>query len=369
MGKDGLGYDIISFGTSSTGEEPRWFSLDIQLNLARFNIFVESSDFTNSPARYAEFEKYFAYLFAENHHDPGVFVEENQPDEIDLDECFDWAVAPCLAEFERLSPALPPTAPGDLTLAHFIATSAFCCDLIAADDVLVAGEVKPDPLGDEQTPPASLNDDNTPTTWTTSFPSFRTKEVSVICEDPADPLDSNSSRVRIGEKELTFLQGLGPDSELLKKDLAVYEKIAAAKFEPEVRTSRVYGVVRNEKDQLVGYLLHVIEKRKPLIFALGRDTPSDVKERWADQIRFSVSALHGAGVVWGDANPHNVLIDKNSDAWIVGFMGGYRGKEDAQVGKEEASTETDLEGLDGILEFIDRGGDEDLEAFWSDGEE
>ncbi|KAK3900226.1 hypothetical protein C8A05DRAFT_17449 [Staphylotrichum tortipilum] len=268
-----------------------------------------------------------------------------------------------------MASALPPTAPGELTLAHFVATSAFYCELSATDDVLAPGEIEPEDLGEDLTPPpGSPEGDDAAAPWTTSFPSFRTTEVAVICEDPADPFDSNRSRVRIDEQELTLLQGLGSDAELLKRDIAVFEKIAAAKFEPEVRTDRVYGIVRNEKDHLVGYLLYVTEKRKPLIFALGRKTPEDVKERWAEQIRFTLTALHEAGIAWGNAIPHNVLIDKPGDAWIVGLMRGH-GKGEVDTGKEE-TMERDREGLDGILEFIDRGGDEDLQAFfWSYGED
>jgi len=47
-------------------------------------------------------------------------------------------------------------------------------------------------------------------------------------------------------------------------------------------------------------------------------------------------------------------------------MGCYS-KTGVELGKEE-SMEMDLEGLDSILEFIDRDRDEDFKGFWSDNE-
>ncbi|KAK0645224.1 hypothetical protein DIS24_g8123 [Lasiodiplodia hormozganensis] len=34
-----------------------------------------------------------------------------------------------------------------------------------------------------------------------------------------------------------------------------------------------------------------------------------------------VLALHKAGIVWGDVNPHNIVIDDRSAAWVVDFGG------------------------------------------------
>lgn len=33
--------------------------------------------------------------------------------------------------------------------------------------------------------------------------------------------------------------------------------------------------------------------------------------------------LSSHDIVWGDAHPGNMVIDKNFDAWVVDFRGGY----------------------------------------------
>jgi len=69
-----------------------------------------------------------------------------------------------------------------------------------------------------------------------------------------------------------------------------------------------------------------------------------------DQVTSILAQLHKAGIVWGDAKPDNVLIDKNDDAWIIDFGGGYsRGV----VEREKSGTlEGDLQGLEKIVEYV-----------------
>jgi hypothetical protein len=60
--------------------------------------------------------------------------------------------------------------------------------------------------------------------------------------------------------------------------------------------------------------------------------------------------LHEAGVVWGDVKAANVLIDKDNNAWIIGFGGGCT---EGWVDCEKAGTvEGDLQGLANIMDFI-----------------
>jgi RIO-like serine/threonine protein kinase len=80
------------------------------------------------------------------------------------------------------------------------------------------------------------------------------------------------------------------------------------------------------------------------------DTPASTKQKWVDQVTDTLTQLNKAGIVWADAKPDSILIDKNYDAWIIDFGGGYtRGF----VEKEKAGTiESDLQGLEKIVEYI-----------------
>jgi RIO-like serine/threonine protein kinase len=44
-------------------------------------------------------------------------------------------------------------------------------------------------------------------------------------------------------------------------------------------------------------------------------------ERWEKQVTAIVQELHAHGIVWGDVNPMNIVIDKAMDAWVIDFGG------------------------------------------------
>jgi hypothetical protein len=352
-------YRILSFTTSKEDDNSQWFTLEIKLHASRFRISVSPSNFHNSVIRSDEFQKYFALLLSEKD-DPNDSVEEsaqeedegNPPGDTSLDDCFDWAIIPCLDQFERLSPAPPPLKNGEqLSLSHFLAVNLFECDLTAVDDVLAPGEIEPiDDYTDENFWPSPRPAPGPTDAWTTSFPSFSPTEITVICDDPAHPFDSNPSQVRVGQQRLFFKEGFDLDDMVMKKEVETYEKIAVANFGPDVRTARLYGVVQNDKNQLVGLLLCHIEEDAPLTFAVGPDTLSASKDRWARQIRDTMAALHGVGIVWGDAKPDNILIDVHGDAWLIDFGGG---RTEGWVDSDKAGTvDGDLQGLERILNFI-----------------
>jgi tRNA A-37 threonylcarbamoyl transferase component Bud32 len=63
-----------------------------------------------------------------------------------------------------------------------------------------------------------------------------------------------------------------------------------------------------------------------------------------------VKELHRVGAVWGDAKTDNILIDKDSNAWVIDFEGGYT---EGWVDEDKAGTEEgDLQGLGKILDRI-----------------
>lgn len=75
----------------------------------------------------------------------------------------------------------------------------------------------------------------------------------------------------------------------------------------------------------------------------------DIKEResysgkWCDQVLSTIQTLHRSGIIWGDVNAHNVLIDRGNDAWVIDLDGG--GRPDHQLQPSEANKETELEAV------------------------
>ncbi|KAJ4291331.1 hypothetical protein N0V88_006337 [Collariella sp. IMI 366227] len=262
-------------------------------------------------------------------------------------------------EIWRLSPAPPAPKDGQLTLSHFLPNAFFKCNLTAVYEVLAHQDLKSLEMGEDLWPPGHPDREEP---WTTSFPSFRPAEVLVICDNPEQPFDPafRPKNVRIGQQLLVFKEAMDRDDNITKEEVETYERIESAGFGPSVRVSRLYGVVRNERNQLVGVLLYPIEKETSLRFAVGSKTTDAQKNRWAQQIQGTLAALHRIGIVWGASHPYNVLIDVHGDAWVTNFVGGrIEWWVDAD---KEGTVDGDLQGLGRILAFIKAGGDGLMES-------
>lgn len=81
-----------------------------------------------------------------------------------------------------------------------------------------------------------------------------------------------------------------------------------------------------------------------------KEIPLALRRKWDQQVSSAVAYLHDSGVVWGDAKAENVLVDRDDNAWVIGFGGGYtRG----WVGKGRMETIAgDQEGLSRIKELL-----------------
>ncbi|ERF73241.1 hypothetical protein EPUS_08792 [Endocarpon pusillum Z07020] len=93
------------------------------------------------------------------------------------------------------------------------------------------------------------------------------------------------------------------------------------------------------------------ERIPPNLGSLNLDSVAKLRrKKWARQIRSIVQQLHDIGVVWGDAKPGNILIDKKDDAWIVDFGGSWtEGWVDPELAE---SMKVDLQALKRIIEFL-----------------
>lgn len=359
-------YVLSSYTTSNKEENIDWFFFEIKLNGKRFEIDVSISEFQNSPSRTEQARKALTTLRSDwdGTQDEGETSSlDGVPDhpQDSIGECCKFMVAPHLEQFERLAPL--PAQGTILTLDYFFSSESYKCRLTAVDDEFMLGEIErraPWPDSDLELSELGLEDNPESREWTNIFPTFTSNQVEVICgewKDSYDLICVDSTAVIVDGQEFFFKPVHIPDHPQEKREIGAYEKIEKANFGPEVRTSRLYGVVVDENQQLKGLLFHRITIDEPLEYKVTSDTPEASRKRWAEQVETTVKALHKEGIVWGDAKPENVLVDDKGDAYVIDFGGGYtRG----WVDREKAGTiEGDLEALEKILTFVATKGIED----------
>ncbi|KAG6354533.1 hypothetical protein INS49_004550 [Diaporthe citri] len=349
-------------------EDTRWFVVNVKIHGKTLTITVCPDEFQNSPTRLDEFNQYLEMLQLDSEGEwPSDEEEEDDDDDmhrggespaqhpmldLSLDGCYEWAVRPFLPSLEEIAPR--PSDGATITLQHFFSGESFDASLNAVDDTLVPGDIL---ARDEMENVVG----NAGILWKTTCPIFATAEVEVLSDDPTYILVDEPSRVRVQGKQLFFKAFQDPDDSIGAHEVLTLEKIFKARFnQQEVRTSRLYGIVEDDKSQVIGLLLHYIQVDDTLhdkVIDLG-SSGSDLKDKWKRQVTGTVEALHKAGIVWGDVKASNVLVDTAGDAWVTDFGGGHT---EGWVDRDKAGTiEGDLQGLRAIREFVDTGRDPEI---------
>ncbi|KAK3938159.1 hypothetical protein QBC46DRAFT_390904 [Diplogelasinospora grovesii] len=117
----------------------------------------------------------------------------------------------------------------------------------------------------------------------------------------------------------------------VQREFDCLKKIAASPYAATIRTPKLLGIVVVPDDgRAIGiieeYISHPEVYEMSNLGRIGHVTEVDKKrrEKWASQIRETVTQLHEIGVVWGDAKPSNVLIEPSTDdVRLIGFGGGF----------------------------------------------
>lgn len=110
-----------------------------------------------------------------------------------------------------------------------------------------------------------------------------------------------------GHKTLCFFKRYGLAAEgPMTRELAVHKKVYDARLGPDVRVSRLQGIVNiqnDDEDATLGLLLSYVDHEEGMTLqsALHDDPLRHLRERWAKQVSHTVEELHRAGAVWGDA--------------------------------------------------------------------
>jgi hypothetical protein len=113
---------------------------------------------------------------------------------------------------------------------------------------------------------------------------------------------------------------------------------------------------------ILGFLITWIDDAVILADVSRRDRGLHMAE-WRRTVREVVERLHSRGILWGDVNAHNVVVDRGMGAWVVDFGRGGEGmygrQEAAPVdGGDEVSRrrkmemEKELEGVDAMMEAL-----------------
>lgn len=135
-------------------------------------------------------------------------------------------------------------------------------------------------------------------------------------------------------------------------ELETYQRIRDASINPNIRISRLHGLVRDDEGIVYGLLLTYIDCARRTLYCAARKPGQDnlLLQKWSRQLKGVLGQFHDTGIAWGDAKPDNILVDHANDLWLVDFGGSYA---EGWVPKELAGTvEGDLVGLKRITEYI-----------------
>ncbi|KAJ4385429.1 hypothetical protein N0V93_009857 [Gnomoniopsis smithogilvyi] len=368
-------YRISGFTTSNKDiDQYGWFRLDFWCNGNLFSVTVSSKDIRDSPAREREFQEVLGTLLSEQGSispvNDELLCEDLEEDVNDCEQphadgssksmgigyCFDWVFNPCAVEIEHVAPRLPIEQGGKITLDYFYGKKRFSGRIKIVQERFIP-EFRID-TGEYEDPDA-YSDDFEFWKSKTTFPVFSTSEIEVLSTDNQQdpPYMDDPSRVRVKDVTLFFKKMDDDAEDLVQKEVDKYEKIKAADFASDVRTSRLQGIVEDGSERIVGLLYDDLGEAMPLDFeeVISQETPLALRQKWANQIQHTVEMLHKAGVVWGDAKAGNILVDGHGrgDAWVIDFGGGFT---KGWVDREKSDTvEGDLQGLANILIFLETG--------------
>ena len=316
----------FTFSNKDTNSE-----LVLMCNYQRFIIHLFEENFTHSESLR---NKYLFFLnVAENYELDGHTVEDFH----------DWIAEPLLPVLRDL-----PEAATGRTLHDFLFPETHRYTISADGDQLTAVRLR----RNQDTDPifgVEVSEDAC-TSW--PFLDPRQLQIHAEAQDPR-PSSSTPSMIRLHDGSFAFLKLARPgDKRSLMNEIDTYRRIQDASLDETLNIPRLLGIVRNEERQVFGLLLSYINCRRTTLHCASKPgTQRHLKQKWALQITRLLDKLHEADVVWGDVKPDNVLIDRDENAWLIDFGGGYT---EGWVPKELAgSLQGDSEGLKKLLDFID----------------
>jgi tRNA A-37 threonylcarbamoyl transferase component Bud32 len=139
---------------------------------------------------------------------------------------------------------------------------------------------------------------------------------------------------------------------VLLESIECYGRSRIQIIQISIRIPKLKGLIQ-VGGGIVGILMDFIETEKPdLTYNLSDEEPilESRRAKWASQLTEILRQLHAIDIVWGDAKTANVVINRNSNVWLVDFGGG---ETMGWVDNELVDTkEGDLQALKKILQDV-----------------
>lgn len=235
----------------------------------------------------------------------------------------DFLFQRCRPVLERLA---PQTGLQDLSLESFLHVPNYHLELVAqdaGDEIDIIGQeeclFKPaffvSPVLMAQLPGLPSN-----------IPLFHASEVLIAPISTRHSLISAQGRVSTKDGRILYFK---PRMELrepdFEREVRALLQITEADLGPKIRVPRLEGlVVSGDNDEIVmGILMTWIDSPDMGCYLMSKGfwDKQELHKKWEMQVTATVRELHAHGIVWGDVNPMNVLIDENFDAWVIDFGG------------------------------------------------
>lgn len=287
-----------------------------------FYIKVLPDNFVNSPEMT---KKYLIYLEV-------LWSGEEVIDDVYDTDVYEWLMTPFKSFLLELAPP-PPGDPKDivLSLQQHLFAEIFTFELDIIDEQRCPRQI----LG-KKVPiyPSNCYFEDDFLDGLEKWTKFKDPAKIILSfESPEDALYNSPRKVLIENGQIgCFYKPCHSRLEAMK-ELTTYKKILEANLyndtDDKVNICKLHGVVIDESDFILGILLSYIDC--PGSAALSwrvipedtEDPPLALRKKWVKQLETSLAKMHKAGIVWGDVKAENVLLDKQDNAWITDFGGGY----------------------------------------------
>ena len=180
-----------------------------------------------------------------------------------------------------------------------------------------------------------------------AIPWFRAKDI-ILNGDGNDAGGVQGRIMTADGRALYFKPRQGGREGQFYRELDILAKIKRTQLaNGPIKLSVLQGlVVTGEKEEeCVGLLIDLIAT-PPWggdLLSPGCWEQSALHLRWEQQVTTTVKALHAQGIVWGDVNAGNVVIDEALDPWVIDF-GGMNNPEFVDDDKAE-TIEGDWQGV------------------------